>query len=161
MGAGVHGTGIQVSTGRYPHINFIRVSALMTVGTSWANQIQTGIHMIGKDLYNARAPSFSTLASFIFNLTYATGSIRYPRHSQIVCAAASLHHNKLHAGDHIGDSLTWHTVAAVTTYVYSRPAVTGGNIYMISDRYLVVSGDRGKTWRRIIEFSGYTYGPPS
>ena len=52
--AGTSGTGVVITVGRYPNIKFNRVSNLMSVGTTWANTIQTAIIQIEQDLLGVK-----------------------------------------------------------------------------------------------------------
>jgi len=125
MGIGQYGTGIMTSTGRYPNVSFESVSALTgrypnvsfesvsalsSCGTTWGNQLQTCIYQTEKDLVGAKG-SFSTLASYLFNLLHATGSFKASyKHSALVNVFASQHHNKVHALGHIDTGTNWETL---------------------------------------------------
>ena len=147
---GASGTGVVYTTGRYPNIRFGRVTAQMSCGTTWANQIQTGVHMIQKDAYTVRSPGFSTFASYIFNVMNITGSAKYPSHSQLAGVTASQHHNKLHGTDHIADGSSWGTNAirgvGGISYGVRAGLYTNGALYVYMGFHLCRSGNYGKNW---------------
>ena len=158
-------TGIRTSTGAYPHIRFMDVSAAASCGTTWANQIQTTIIQIQQDMVNAKG-GVSTLASYLNQLFGSGGGLTTGDHDTLLGVASNQHHRRLHGAQHTNS--TWSLVSSTgestayslaehASYLYAGTGNNGKVFRTLDGNTWVNVANLGGAVRSLASFGNYIY----